>query len=51
MEWSFLVALAVAAPVILFPAAFIWYMNVGGMGAAFRTARTRRLAKTHPAVD
>ena len=50
MEWTFVVALAVATPVILFPAAFVWYMNVGGIGAALKEARARRTARTAPAV-
>ena len=44
MEWQFIVALAVAIPVILFPAAFIWYMNIGGLSQAFKEARQRRTA-------
>lgn len=42
MQWEFIVALAVAIPVILFPAAFIWYLNVGGVFAAIREALKRR---------
>ena len=42
MEWTFVVALVVAVPVILFPAAFVWYMNLGGVGAALKEARARR---------
>jgi hypothetical protein len=42
MQWEFVVALAVAIPVILFPAAFVWYMNVGGAYAAVRRAREKR---------
>ncbi len=45
MEWQFIVALVVAIPVILFPAAFIWYLNVGGLYAAFKQARERRAAR------
>jgi hypothetical protein len=45
MEWQFVVALAVAVPVILFPAAFIWYLNIGGIGAAVREAREKRTAQ------
>jgi hypothetical protein len=46
MEWTFLVALVVAIPVILFPAAFVWYLNIGGIGAAIREARARRARAT-----
>ena len=31
MEWQFIVALVVAIPIILFPVAFIWYLNIKGM--------------------
>ncbi len=29
MEWKFIVALIFAIPIILFPVAFIWYINAG----------------------
>ena len=35
------IALIVAVPVILFPAAFVWYLNIGGLVAAVRKARAR----------
>lgn len=41
MEWQIIVALAVAIPVVLFPAAFIWYVNIGGMIQAAKEARAR----------
>ncbi|MFA5309777.1 MAG: hypothetical protein WC370_09895 [Dehalococcoidales bacterium] len=31
MEWQILIALIIAIPVILFPVAVIWYLNIGGM--------------------
>jgi len=43
MEGQVIVALAVAIPVILFPAAFVWYLSLGGVFAAAREARTRRV--------
>ena len=46
MEWQFVVALAVAIPVILFPAAFVWYLNIGGIHAAVKEAREKRAAQT-----
>jgi hypothetical protein len=42
MHWEFIVALVIAIPVILFPVAFIWYLNVGGIYAAVREARKKR---------
>ena len=38
------VALAVAIPIILFPAALVWYINIGGMVAALREAKARKAA-------
>jgi hypothetical protein len=45
MQWELIVALAVAIPVILFPAAFVWYLNIGGIAQALRQARTAREKK------
>ncbi len=42
MQWEFVVALIVAIPVILFPAAFVWYLNVGGIYSAIREALKKR---------
>lgn len=44
MEWQLVVALAVAVPVILFPAAFVWYLNIGGVIRAAREARAFKAA-------
>lgn len=45
MEWQIIVALVVAIPIILFPVAFIWYLNIGGIYAAIKDARARRVAR------
>ena len=45
MNWEFVVILVLAIPVILFPAAFIWYLNAGGIYAALQQARKRRAAR------
>lgn len=42
MEWEFVVALIVCIPIILFPVAYIWYLNIGGIYAAFKEAMARR---------
>ena len=42
MQWEFVVALAIAIPIILFPAAFVWYLNIGGLYAAIRETMRRR---------
>ena len=44
MDWTMVAALVVAVPVILFPAAYVWYMNLGGVAAALKEARARRTA-------
>lgn len=36
MEWQVILALVLAITIILFPAMFIWYLNIGGMYAAIR---------------
>ncbi len=45
MEWQFIVALVIAIPIILFPAAFVWYLNIGGIYAVIKEARARRAAR------
>ncbi len=45
MEWQIIVALVIAIPIILFPVAFVWYLNIGGIYAAIKEARARRVAR------
>lgn len=45
MQWEFVVALIVAIPLILFPAAFIWYLNVGGIYQTVRRLVARRATR------
>jgi hypothetical protein len=45
MQWEFVVALIIAIPLILFPAAFVWYLNVGGIYQAFKRLAARRAAR------
>ena len=45
MQWEFIVALVIAIPIILFPAAFIWYLNIGGIYAAVKEARAKKAIK------
>ena len=49
MEWELVVALVIAIPVILFPAAFVWYLNIGGIAHMVREARQKKLAGEHAA--
>ena len=51
MEWQIIVALVVAIPVILFPVAFVWFLNIGGIYKAIKEARARRVARTRDAKE
>lgn len=51
MEWQFVVALVIAIPIILFPAAFVWYLNIGGIYATIKEARQRRAAREKEAGE
>ena len=44
MEWWTAIVLAVAVTFILFPAVFVWYLNIGGSYAAIR-ARKKQAAR------
>ena len=45
MNAALIVALVLAIPIILFPAAYIWYINVGGIYQAVKEARQARAAR------
>jgi hypothetical protein len=45
MQWELVIALVIAIPIILFPAAYVWYLNVGGIYTAIKEARARRTAR------
>ena len=45
MQIEFVIALAVAIPVILFPAAFVWYLNVGGIVQAVKQVKAAKKAE------
>jgi hypothetical protein len=42
MEWQIIIAILIAIPIILFPIALIWYMNLGGIMTAVKEARMKR---------
>jgi hypothetical protein len=44
MQWEFVLALVIAIPIILFPAAFVWFLNVSGIYTVIRETRKRRIA-------
>jgi hypothetical protein len=45
MQWELIVALVIAIPIILFPVAFVWYLNIGGIYSSIKEARARRVAQ------
>ena len=51
MDWQIVVALVIAIPIILFPVAFVWFLNVGGIYAAVKEARARRVAHAKRAKE
>ena len=40
-----IIAMVIAVPIILIPAAFIWYVNIGGLIATYKTVKMARLTK------
>ena len=45
MEWWVVLVIIVAIPIILLPAAFIWYMNVSGLYTVIRETQKRAVAR------
>uniref|UniRef100_A0A6M3L6F5 Uncharacterized protein n=1 Tax=viral metagenome TaxID=1070528 RepID=A0A6M3L6F5_9ZZZZ len=45
MELVIVLALVVAIPVILFPAAFVWYLNVGGLWTVWQENRRKKAVR------
>ena len=41
MQWELIVALVVAIPVILFPVAFVWFLNISGILTVWKESRAR----------
>ena len=44
MEWQVITALVVGIPIILFPAAYVWYLTLGGVYGLVRERRGGREA-------
>jgi hypothetical protein len=42
MNWILIVAIVIAIPIILFPAAYVWYINFGGVYMAIKGYLARR---------
>lgn len=45
MQWELIIALIIAIPAILFPAAYVWYINFGGLAALLKEAREKRVVR------
>jgi len=45
MKWELVIAVIIAVPIILFPAAYVWYSNVGDVFHAIRNFKAKRLAR------
>ena len=43
MQWEFIIAAVIAIPIILFPVAFVWYLNASGIYTVTRETRKRRI--------
>ena len=45
MEWQIILALVLGIPIILVPAALVWYFNASGIFTVIRETRKRRIAR------
>ena len=45
MEWYVILVLVLGIPIILFPAAYVWYLNIGGVFSLIREARSKKAAR------
>ena len=41
MQTELIIALVIAIPIILFPAAFVWYLNISGILTVLKVNRAR----------
>ena len=51
MEWELVIVLVIAVPIILFPAAFIWYLNLGGLVRVMKAIRARERGAKAPVAS
>ena len=51
MNIGMIIALVVIIPVILFPAAFVWYLNLGGLMNALQARKARAAKKVSEGVS
>lgn len=47
MEWQMILVLVLVIPIIIFPAAYVWYLNIGGIYSLIREKRkaTRKVVE------
>ena len=50
MEWQIILVLVIFAPLILFPAAFIWYVNIGGFYKELKARRAEKAARAERVI-
>ena len=41
MKWELIIAVIIAVPIILFPAAYVWHTNIGGVFHSLREAKAK----------
>ncbi len=41
MQLELIIALAIAIPILLFPAAFVWFINISGILTVWKESRAR----------
>jgi hypothetical protein len=41
MKWELIIAVIIAVPIILFPAAYVWYTNIGDVFHSLRKAKAK----------
>jgi len=51
MEWWIIIVLVIAILVILFPAAYVWNLNISGTYAAIKRAREKRAVRAREMPD
>ena len=49
MEWQVVLALVLGIPILLFPAAYVWYLNIGGILATVRKEKAEVVEEHVPA--
>ena len=51
MEWYFILAIVLGIPIILFPIALVWYLNVSGLYQVLRDVRQRQRRRAKGAAE